>query len=45
VRALETGQPQVLPPFTRTRRIDPEQVQGLSPVSAPDLVKVSDPTR
>lgn len=45
VRALETGEPQTLPPFTRSRRIDPDQVQGLNPVKAPDLIKVSDPTR
>lgn len=44
-RALETGQPQKLAPFTRTRRIDPEQVQTLRAVSAPEPVEVSDPGR
>jgi len=45
VRALETGQPQKLPPFTRTRRIDPDQGETLRAVSSPDPVGASSPTR
>ncbi len=44
VRAMKTGAPQALEPFTRTRRIDTDaQVQTLRPVSAPDPVGVSEP--
>ncbi len=45
VRALETGQPQKLPPVTRTRRIDPAQVETLKPVKAPEPIGASSPTR
>lgn len=46
VRALESGQPQVLAPFTRARRIDTTaQRQMLRPKSAPDLVHASNPAR
>jgi len=46
VRALETGQPQTLPPFTRTRRIDPkDQLQTLRYVSPPkEEVNAASPT-
>ncbi len=44
LRALETGQPQTLPPFTRTKRIDTTaQKQMLRAKSAPDLVNTSNP--
>jgi len=43
-RALESKRPQALPPFERTRRIDPsKQRQTLSLVSPPDLVRVKSP--
>lgn len=46
VAALESGGPQTLPPFTRTRRIDPDaQEQTLSPVKPPETVGVSSPGR
>ena len=46
VRALETGQPQVLAPFTRARRIDTAaQKEMLRAKSAPDLVHASNPGR
>ena len=45
VRAMETRQPQLLEPFTRSRRIDPDaQERTLGAVSAPKLVDVADPT-
>lgn len=45
LRALETGQPQPLPPFTRSRRIDPDdQRQKLSPPSPPGDVNAAPPS-
>lgn len=45
VRALKSGQREVLPPFTRTRRISPDaQRQTLGPVKAPENVNASSPT-
>lgn len=45
VRALKSGQREDLPPFQRTRRIDPgSQVQTLGAVSAPENVNASSPT-
>ncbi|MBB2962164.1 Gfo/Idh/MocA family protein [Methylobacterium sp. R2-1] len=44
LKALETGGPVTLEPFTRTRRIDTEaQRQTLSAQSSPDLVNTSNP--
>lgn len=46
VRALETGERQVLPPFERSRRIDPAaQRQTLSSVSPPEDVGAASPSR
>ena len=46
VRALETGQRQVLPPFERSRRIDTKaQVETLSVVTPPDDVNAANPSR
>ncbi len=46
LHALESGQPQKLEPFTRTRRIDTAaQLQELSPKSSPELVGASNPGR
>ena len=45
-RALASGRAEVLPPFHRSRRIDPDaQEQGLRAVSAPDPVNASNPSR
>jgi predicted dehydrogenase len=44
-RALKTGEVQKLPPFTRTKRIDPDQVVKLSPVKPPEPVHASSPDR
>ncbi|WP_314374100.1 Gfo/Idh/MocA family oxidoreductase [Sphingomonas paucimobilis] len=45
VKAMETKSRVELPPFTRTRRIDPaSQRQTLSAVSAPEPVKAKSPT-
>jgi predicted dehydrogenase len=47
VRAIETGQSQVLPPFTRTRRIDPDAQRETLSYKAPpkEEVNASSPTR
>ena len=46
VRALETGERQVLAPFERSRRIDPDaQVQTLSAVTPPEDVNAASPSR
>lgn len=46
VRAIDTGERQVLEPFERSRRIDVEtQKQTLHPVSPPEDVNASSPTR
>ena len=46
MKALETGRSQVLPPFTRTRRIDTEaQKQTLSMKKPPEPVHASGPSR
>ncbi len=44
-RSLKTGEVQKLPPFTRTKRIDPDQVVRLSPVKPPEPVHASSPDR
>ena len=45
-KAIETGQPQKLMPFTRTRRIDPsDQEQTLSTISPPKPVNAASPAR
>lgn len=45
VRAIETGQRQVLPSFERMRRINTAtQRETLSPITAPDTVGVKSPT-
>ncbi|MBE7209691.1 MAG: Gfo/Idh/MocA family oxidoreductase [Gluconacetobacter diazotrophicus] len=41
--AVRTGGPVTLPPFTRTRRIDPAHAQTLSAKKPPELVNVSSP--
>lgn len=44
IEALKTRSAVELPPFTRTKRIDPDtQVQTLSATSTPDLVHASNP--
>ena len=43
-RALTTGQAQDLPPYKRTRRPDPKQVQRLSQVKEPELVAAHKPS-
>ncbi|GGB22719.1 glucose-fructose oxidoreductase [Sphingomonas metalli] len=45
VQALQTGQPQKLPPFARLRRIDPAQVETLKHVKSPEPIGASSPTR
>ena len=46
LKALETGQAQDLPPFTRTRRIDTDaQKQTLSMTSPPEPVHAAGPSR
>ena len=46
VRALNTGQRQILPPFERSRRIDTKtQVETLSSVTKPGDVNASNPSR
>jgi predicted dehydrogenase len=44
-RSMQTGEVQKLPPFTRTKRIDPDQVVRLSPVKPPEPVHASSPDR
>ena len=44
-RSLKTGEVQKLPPFTRTKRIDPDQVVRLSAVKSPEPVHASSPDR
>ncbi|WP_165066247.1 Gfo/Idh/MocA family protein [Paludisphaera rhizosphaerae] len=44
-RALETGKPQKLEPYTRQRRIEPDQVMGLPPAAKVELVDAADPAR
>ncbi|WP_242121358.1 Gfo/Idh/MocA family protein [Sphingomonas lacusdianchii] len=45
-RALETGQPQKLEPFTRTKRIDTEdQEEKLAAQRSPELVNTSSPAK
>ena len=43
-QALETGQPQTLPPYQRKRRPMPEQVEELSAVKEPELVGAHKPS-
>ena len=43
LRALESGSPQKLEAFTRTRRIDTAQVQTLAAKTPPELVNASNP--
>jgi predicted dehydrogenase len=46
LKALETGQPQILEPFQRSRRIDTQrQKMTLDAVSTPELVHASNPER
>ena len=46
VRALESGQPQKLAPFHRTRRIDPDaQLEMLHGVKPPEPINASEPAR
>jgi predicted dehydrogenase len=46
LRALETGSPQQLEPFSRTKRIDTSaQKETLSAQKSPDLVNASNPAR
>ena len=46
MEALDSGKSVTLPPFTRTKRIDPEtQKETLSAVSTPELVNASNPSR
>jgi predicted dehydrogenase len=44
-RSIQTEEAQKLPPFTRTKRIDPDQVVRLSPVKPPEPVHASSPDR
>ena len=45
-RAIESGRAEVLPPFHRARRIDPDaQEQSLRAISPPQPVNASDPSR
>jgi predicted dehydrogenase len=44
-RSLKTGEVQKLGPFTRTKRIDPDQVVKLNPVKPPEPVHASSPDR
>ena len=43
-RALETGQPQTLPPYHRSRRPVSDQVEKLSKVKEPELVGAHKPS-
>ncbi len=43
-RALQTGHPQTLAPFHRSRRPDPDQVETLREVKEPELVGAHKPT-
>lgn len=46
LRALESGRPEVLAPFTRTRRIDVKaQLETLAARKSPELVNTSNPGR
>ena len=45
VRALESGRPEMLAPFTRGRRIDTANVQTLAARRTPELVNASSPGR
>ncbi len=42
-RSLETGEVQKLAPFSRSRRIDPDQVVRLGAIKAPEPVRASSP--
>jgi predicted dehydrogenase len=44
-RSLETGEVQKLPPFARSRRIDPDQVVRLGALKAPEPVRASSPAK
>ena len=45
-RAIDSGRSETLPPFTRSKRIDPSaQRQTLAMTSAPDLVNVANPAK
>lgn len=43
-RALETGRPQVLEPYTRKHRIEHIQVMGLAPPEPVEMVNAEDPS-
>jgi predicted dehydrogenase len=42
-KSLETGQPVMLEPYTRAKRIEMDQLQELSPVSVPKFVNAEKP--
>jgi predicted dehydrogenase len=44
-RSLKTGQVQTLPPFARSKRIDPDQVVRLGALKPPEPVHASSPDR
>ena len=44
-RALESGTPQKLEPYTRKRRIEPSQAMGLPPSQKVEMVNADDPSR
>lgn len=44
-RALETGQPQKLEPYTRKHRIEPSQASGLAPMAEVEMVNAANPSR
>ncbi|WP_165246303.1 Gfo/Idh/MocA family protein [Paludisphaera soli] len=43
-RALITGRPQALEPYTRKRRVEPTQVRGLAPPEPVEMVNAEDPS-
>jgi len=43
-RALETGRPEALEPYSRSRRIEPTQVKGLAPPEPVEMVNAEDPS-
>jgi hypothetical protein len=44
-RSLKTGEVQTLPPFARSKRIDPDQVVRLGALKPPEPVHASSPDR
>ena len=45
VESMKTGRPVALAPVERRRRIDPEQVESLRPVSPPELIGAKKPAK